>query len=398
MSPSPVTFGAGVSDTARRLSDLLIDPRETLDFEIKGWLDLSTPDHQAKLAKAVIALANHGGGYVLIGYEELAGLPAQPATGRPPTLNQYNRDRINGIVEKYLDPITHCELHHVRAPDGADYPLVAVPGGHRAPIMARRNGPDGGELRQRAIYIRRAGPKSEGPRSAQEMNDLFDRCFGNRRDEVGNLIRSILAGSVPPSTAGLEGASPPRLNTWMAESCTRWATLVDPLPADDPRKLPRGHLMVAYELRGPLRRTSSAQLLTTLRTRTPRHTGWPPFWVPTRPAIEPYLQDGAIECWLGRDNDARWKDAAHSDFWRVAAEGLAFLMRGYQEDGPDFEGRGFSPETILDITVPVWRSERFCSMLRLLRPISKREKSRSRCVFATPASKGGRWPASPASG
>jgi hypothetical protein len=217
-----------VSDTARRLSDLLIDPHETLDFEIKGWLDLGTPDHQAKLAKAIIALANHGGGYILIGYEELAGLPAQPATGRPPTLSQYNRDRINGIVEKYLDPITHCEVHHVRAPDGADYPLVVVRGGHRAPIMAKRNGPDGGELRQRAMYIRRAGPKSEEPRSAQEMNDLFDRCFANRRDEVGNLIRSILAGAVPVSIVGLEPAAhPPRLNTWVAESCTRWADLVD---------------------------------------------------------------------------------------------------------------------------------------------------------------------------
>ena len=113
--------------------------------------------------------------------------------------------------------------------------------------------------------------------------------------------------------------------------------------------------MAAYELRGPLRTVSGAQLLTALRT-IPRRTGWPPFWVPTRPEIEPYLQDGAIECWLGRDDDMRWRDAAHSDFWRVSAEGRAFLMRGYQEDGPDAEGRGFSPGSVLDITVPVWRA------------------------------------------
>src|ERR1700722_13929213 len=57
-----------VSDTARRLADLLVDPHETLDFEIKGWLDVSASEHQAKLAKGIIAMANHGGGYILIGF------------------------------------------------------------------------------------------------------------------------------------------------------------------------------------------------------------------------------------------------------------------------------------------------------------------------------------------
>lgn len=47
-----------------RLADLLLDPREALDVEIKGWLDLAGSDeHKATLAKAILALANHGGGY-----------------------------------------------------------------------------------------------------------------------------------------------------------------------------------------------------------------------------------------------------------------------------------------------------------------------------------------------
>src|ERR1700749_2779896 len=96
---------------ARRLADLLIDPHETPDVEIKGWLDISTPDHQAKLAKGIIALANHGGGYILIGFDEVPGYPAQPAVGRPASLTPYNRDRINGVVDKYVDPPVHCDVH-----------------------------------------------------------------------------------------------------------------------------------------------------------------------------------------------------------------------------------------------------------------------------------------------
>jgi hypothetical protein len=341
-----------MSETTRRLADLFIDLHETMDLEIKGWLDLTTPDHQAKLAKAIIAMANHGGGYVVIGFDERPGLPATPSPDRPCSLSGYNRDRVNGITERYLEPAVHCEVHHVRAPDNADYPLIVVPGGHRLPIMAKRDGPTGGELKQLATYIRRPGPKSEVPRTAQEVSTLFDRCFANRRDDVGILIRSILSGSTP-TVFGVDEAAPPRINSWVGEGCDRHAALVKNLPADDARRFPRGYYLFAYQLRGALRPVSATELLEILRANTPRHTGWPPWWVPTRPEIAPYLSDGAIECWLGRDSAPR--DAAHSDFWRVSPEGLAFLMRGYQEDGPEVERMGFTPGVVMDVTVPVWR-------------------------------------------
>jgi hypothetical protein len=44
-------------------------------------------------------------------------------------------------------------------------------------------------------------------------------------------------------------------------------------------------------------------------------------------------------------------DPAHCDFWRVAPNGRAFLIRGYQEDSQDT----FAPRTIFDTTLPTWR-------------------------------------------
>jgi hypothetical protein len=49
------------------------------------------------------------------------------------------------------------------------------------------------------------------------------------------------------------------------------------------------------------------------------------------------------------------RDAAHSDFWRVSPKGLAFLMRGYQEDGPEAQARGFEAGKAVEVTMPVWR-------------------------------------------
>jgi hypothetical protein len=345
-----------MSETNRRLADLLVDVHEKMDLEIKNWLDFSTNEHQAKLAKAIIAMANHGGGYILIGFDERPGKTAVPSPGRPASLVGYDGDRVNGISEKYIEPAVHCEVHHIPAPDGIVYPLVIVPGGHRSPIMAKRDGPAGGELKQRAIYIRRTGPKSEEPKNAQEMSDLFDRCFSNRRDDIGNLIRTILSGSIPSAGDGAVN----RLDEWIESGLERFGSLTKSLAANDPRRFPRGYVMFAYQIRGAIKSISTSHLLQFLQTSTPRHTGWPPWWAPTRPEIQPYPIDGTIECWLGVEDGVLHRgaprDAAHADFWRVSPEGFAFLLRGYQEDGPEVEQQGYGPSTVIDVTLPVWRA------------------------------------------
>ena len=60
----------------------IVNPVEDLDAEYKGWLDLRTESDRARLAKAVIALANHGGGVVILGFEELStGVGGGPSPG-----------------------------------------------------------------------------------------------------------------------------------------------------------------------------------------------------------------------------------------------------------------------------------------------------------------------------
>ena len=52
------------------LQPLVETPREDLGAEYKAWLDLSQNDGRATLAKAIIAIANHGGGFVVLGFDE----------------------------------------------------------------------------------------------------------------------------------------------------------------------------------------------------------------------------------------------------------------------------------------------------------------------------------------
>ena len=151
-----------------------------------------------------------------------------------------------------------------------------------------------------------------------------------------------------------------RLNRWIAASFYRWSELIDPLSADVGPRFPHGYYNFAYEITGDARQTTLAQLPDVIRASVVRHTGWPPFWYPTREGIQPYPVDGAVECWLGDDpgTPAERRDPAHADFWRITPDGCAYLLRGYQEDSGDqqWAGQGnVEPGTGFDVTLPVWR-------------------------------------------
>jgi hypothetical protein len=90
------------------------------------------------------------------------------------------------------------------------------------------------------------------------------------------------------------------------------------------------------------------QFLQVLRDVKGNESGWPPWWVPTREAIEPYPHEGIIECWL---KDTRFSDAAHSDFWRASAKGMMFILRGYDEDSSPARSQ---PGALLEAPLAVW--------------------------------------------
>ena len=89
------------------LEPLLAAPGEALDVEFKCWLDLRGDDeHKGLFAKAAIALANEGGGVIVIGYrEERPDLISEP---RPAEITAYGTDLINNIIRRFASPAFHC--------------------------------------------------------------------------------------------------------------------------------------------------------------------------------------------------------------------------------------------------------------------------------------------------
>jgi hypothetical protein len=331
----------------RRLADLLIDPHETLDVEYKEWIDIQgNNEHKATLAKALIALANHGGGFFVFGFAETAqGLAV--AINRPANLAAYTPDTINSVVIAYAEPSFHCDLNIVAGPDGLQYPIISVPGGHRVPIKTKRDGPNGQIVRQNSYYIRRPGPQSEISQTGREWDELIARCISNGRSELLDQMRIILGGG-----AAIEPEQDVLLSTqaWLESSLARWAELVASAPGKSGVRFPHGHFAVAYRLVGALNRLPLSDLLEALRQWVIRHTGWPMFSVPARQEVEPYIQNGCIECWRARDGQDH--GPAYSDFWRVSPDGKLFFIRWHQEDDPEYRR---APGKVFDIALPTWR-------------------------------------------
>tara|TARA_R110002124_G_scaffold261137_1_gene427049 strand:+ start:2294 stop:3628 length:1335 start_codon:yes stop_codon:yes gene_type:complete len=335
--------------TIAELRPLLTEPREDLSAEYKGWLDLTTNNHRAIVAKAAIALANHGGGFIVLGMVEQGD--ALESVDRPEEIPEISQDAINNAVNRYSTPNFHCRVYMVAHPEsGIVHPIVSVPGNLTEPVMSRRE--CAGVISQNKCYIRKPGPRSEEPQSAEEWRELLNRCVRAGRDEMLDSIRAIFSGRLDVGVATPDESE--ILDQFIVESRTRWEDVIEDLPVESPSRFPFGHYEFGCSLVGASAAPSLNELQERLAAaRRPKHTGWPPFLDMTTPEWRPYPTDDGVEAWVGRPARDNWaeRDPSLCDFWRATVDGKLYSIRGYAEDGWE----RVEPGRWIDLTMPVWR-------------------------------------------
>lgn len=287
------------------------------------------------VAKALIALENHGGGFLLFGYKEDSTKKLVPDTTRPPSMEPYLTDAVNAILKKRAEPPFHVEVTlQVHPLTKDEYPLVRVTGRSKVPIRSDSATP-GGSLKQNVYYIRGPGPESRGPLNAAEWDALLRRSIQNQREEIVGLLRTLL-----PSAPDLLGAQPSdeqaTLHAFAESSTARWAALNAGLPTDSPSKITLGHFSFAARVLGTSKKISAKEIIEANQSAR-RYTGWPALVTLHQEQTRPRLVDGCIEAWLAHTS---YPDVGHADFWRIDTKGNYFLLRGYQEDSTDSE-KGF---------------------------------------------------------
>lgn len=332
------------------LQRLVEFPGEGLSEEYKDWLDLTNAHGRATLAKHAIALANHGGGYIILGFSEEGDQLVSHE--KPAELSDITQDAINAAIRRYADPEFQCQMRLItRSDTGISHPVITVPGDFTAPVMAKRNAD--GVIHQHRAYIRKPGPRSEEPQTYLEWKDLIARCVHAGRVEMLDAIRSIVMGRVelgePMPNAQEE------LSRYCDDARERWMELTSQLEDDSPSKFPLGYQEIGVALIGATptpnfnelrRRVDEAREATSF-------SGWPLFLNVDTTELGQYIHDEYLEAWVGRPPHKRFFDEpSYSDFWRVSGTGQLYSIRGYQEDSVPHHWR---PGTVFDIRIPAAR-------------------------------------------
>jgi hypothetical protein len=321
-------FAIMAAGNREKLEGVLLEPYEGVHREIKSWLDISDDNHRANLAKAMLALANSGGGQILVGYEEVEG-SWEPDTSRPDSIDQYDQDDINGIVQSYADPQFHCKVRHIQHPDiGEEFPLIIVPGGHTVPIRAQRGGPNGNHVTVDRYYIRRPGPESAPPQTGREWDELIRRCITESKEELTDSIRNVITGFQMGETVSDSGStSDERIQEWASECKERWLQKVEEKYEDlDSSPYEYGYWTFSYLILDDFSQPNLIDFRDILRNVQGHETGWPP-WLSANSANP---VNDTIERWIPEEDTGT--GTKYNDFWRASPNGILYSLRTYESD------------------------------------------------------------------
>jgi len=313
---------------SKKIQQIALDLHETLNIEVKNWLNgLTDRLDQAKLAREIIALANHGGGYVFIGFSDDDGHPElAPVDGEE---SAFSQDSVSGVVERFIEPSCQVKVETVCLPGSSiHHPVLVVPGSHRTPLWAKRGAADEDVLKSATVYIRRTGAKSEPPRSQDDWEKLIDRFVKARQSEIISAMRNVLNPDLASDPNDSE-----ELNLWIKESQTRRQAYLEPLHAEDQRRFLKGYWSASFKI-DDFHVDSIASLNSFVRDEMPRFSGWRPFIYVHENGRRPISMGNIIEAWLGHAEQEPVSEyfASMSDFWRLSTAGFGHILRPFFED------------------------------------------------------------------
>jgi len=102
-----------------RIDDLVARPTESLNVEIKRWINPDEPEGAAIIARAALAIRNRNGGFLIVGFDDKT---LQPDAGNEPgdVRTSFHIDKIQGIVSRYTS-----ELWIAKAFSGDRWPEIS---------------------------------------------------------------------------------------------------------------------------------------------------------------------------------------------------------------------------------------------------------------------------------
>lgn len=379
-----------------RADEIVARPVESLNVELKTWLDLQDDAHAAKLVKALFALRNRNGGYLVIGFDDATLQPDAYTLDR--ALEEvYHHDEVQAKVSRYAHETFEIMVRYGRR-DGNSYPVISVPEGVRTPVAVKSDLLDktsGKALLARGDIYFRTLQSNGTPSSAKvmpaDLADLMEICFDNREADIGRFFRRQLGTGGVDALRAMLGAPPvpteaEQLKARAQALIVRGDAVFGAALASSPPPEGKTHRVDGLTMRvGMVAAPPHTDALPTnefmsrVQAANPQYTGWPA-WLDARGFSQP--KDRArVEgnAWVTFIHGGDMGSRERLEYMLYDPRGEFFVRRLMQDDT---EGQ-VSPGVALDPVLMLYRVTEFIAAgISVLRGAGWSEHERAGFAFA----------------
>jgi hypothetical protein len=349
-----------------RISELVLRPSEALNIEVKRWIDPQQDAGVAIIVKAVFALRNRNGGFLVLGFDDQTLQPDH--TNRPSDVRAaFHLDDVQAIVSRYAsEPFEIGIGFEMR--DGQEHAVIVVSEGVLSPVAIKRDLNSAGKqlFSVGDIYFRTLnanGTPSSARARPEDWPDIVQICFDNREADLGRFVRRHL--TAPNLTSVLEtlgiARSPPPPN--LREQAA--ALLIDGQRRFDAalsqRQVTQGEKSLTDAVSWSIavvvdpqksNAVADGTFLATFASSNPNYAGWP-VWIDARFLTDQAGRPKVIDNGWGAliiSPQPGWSNKV--DFWRLDPNGKFYLRRLLQDDTVPKMVR---PGSVLDPVLAVLR-------------------------------------------
>jgi hypothetical protein len=329
-----------------RVREFLSQPSESLNVEIKRWIDPDQDAGVATIVKAVFALRNRNGGFFVLGFDNETLEPDDANRPIDPH-KSFHIDKVQGIISRFAsEPFEiNVVLEQVK---GKEHVIIIVPEGVTTPVSIKRNliSAERTLLALGDVYFRTLnanGTPSTARARPEDWQTIVDICFDNREADIGRFLRRHLAGqgaeaiaaALTQATEGRDPSVHPALQLLKeGEHRYRAALAKRKFNKDEERVVEAATWSVALVCVPPRKEAiTDQQFLNTIGSSNPNYTGWP-IWRDIRFVHDRAARVGII--------DGAWEMLCISpegylspprlEFSRLDAKGEFYSLRNLQDD------------------------------------------------------------------
>jgi hypothetical protein len=144
------------------------------------------------LVKDILALANTGGGWLVIGVSE-TGVAFSPDGVSEEQAASFETTQVNKFLNNYADPPINTRIHKPEV-KGKRFVAIGIPGFSDTPHICQKEYP--GVLTAPTLYVRTDNNESAPIKNSADFRAVIERATRNRADQILESVRAVITHGV----------------------------------------------------------------------------------------------------------------------------------------------------------------------------------------------------------